>query len=158
MPAQRASKFLSTRKTLVMATMGNDGIPTISYAPFVRIDSAFYIYTSGLSRHTHDLLQTERASIMFIEDEAKARNLFARRRLTFPCRSTIIPLRGDMRKGIMELFESKFGEVFTVIRPLGDFVLFQLDPMEGTYIEGFGQAYRIDAALLQVAHIGAPKP
>jgi putative heme iron utilization protein len=57
----------------------------------------------------------------------------------------------------MNLFESKFGEVFTVIRPLGDFVLFQLDPMEGTYIEGFGQAYRIDAALLQASHIGAPK-
>lgn len=137
-----------------MATMGADGMPTVSYAPFVKFGSCFYVYASGLSRHTQDLLETARISVMFIEDEANSGNMFARKRLTFPCHSTVMPPQGVVREGILDLFEHTFGAIFTVIRPLQDFVLFQLDPMDGIYVEGFGQAYRIDAALLHATHIG----
>ncbi len=137
-----------------MATMGSDGMPTVSYAPFVQIGSTFYIYTSGLSRHTRDLLETARISVMFIEDEANSGNMFALKRLTFPCHSRVISPQDAAREGILDLFESTFGAMFTLIRPLQDFVLFQLDPLEGTYVEGFGKAYRIDAALLHATHIG----
>lgn len=154
MSEQRAREFLATRKTLVMATMGADGTPTVSYAPFVQCGSGFYVYTSMLSRHTRDLLETERASVMFIEDEVNSGNIFARKRLTFPCRAAVIPLQHIAREEVMDLFANKFGATFALIRPLGDFVLFQLDPTEGTYVEGFARAYRIDAALLHTTHIG----
>lgn len=156
MPKQRARDFLSTRKTLVMATVSADGTPTVSYAPFVHHENAFYIYTSGLSRHTHDLEETKRVSIMCIEDEAQLPNLFARKRLTFPCDVNVIPKDDTSRTAIMELFAQKFGTIFALILPLGDFVLFQLKPLEGTYVEGFGQAYRIDADLLSAVRIGGP--
>ena len=48
----------------------------------------------------------------------------------------------------MDLFEHKFGEVMGLIRPLADFRLFALVPLRGTFIKGFGQAFRITGPAL----------
>ena len=79
-PELSAFKLLSSRKTLVMATADKNGAPSVSYAPFVRRPPPLYVYTSSLSRHTRNMMETAKASVMFIEDEARTRNFFARKR------------------------------------------------------------------------------
>ena len=84
-PENSAFKLLSSRKTLVMATADKNGAPNVSYAPFVHRAPLLYVYTSSLSRHTKNMMETAKASVMFIEDEARTRNFFARKRFTCQC-------------------------------------------------------------------------
>jgi putative heme iron utilization protein len=81
-PENSAFKLLSSRKTLVMATADKNGAPNVSYAPFVHRAPPLYVYTSSRSRHTRNMMETAKASVMFIEDEARTRNYFARKRFT----------------------------------------------------------------------------
>ncbi|MBI2637782.1 MAG: pyridoxamine 5'-phosphate oxidase family protein [Candidatus Sungbacteria bacterium] len=156
-PEKRAQDFMAYRKTLVLGTVGADGTPTASYAPFVQQNN-FYIYTSALSRHTSDLQEIPKASILFIEDEAGVSNLFARKRITFSCDVEVIPRWCDEWVSVMEHFGEKFGSIFDAIRPLGDFVLFCLKPYEAVYVEGFGQAYRLNADLTNAVHVKGTGP
>jgi hypothetical protein len=41
----------------------------------------------------------------------------------------------------MDRFQQRFGEVMDLLRDLTDFTLFEIDPLEGQLIRGFGQAY-----------------
>ena len=84
-PENSALKLLSSRKTLVMETADKNGAPNVSYAPFVHRAPPLYVYTSSLSRHTRNMMETPKASVMFIEDEARTRNFFAQKRFTCQC-------------------------------------------------------------------------
>lgn len=142
--AREAATFLGGVKTLQMATVSVSGEPEASYAPFVRTgDNAFYICVSDLSRHTGHLAATCRASILLIEDESASSQLFARRRLVFECGAELVERDATRWGMVMDLFERKFGEVTGLIRPLADFRLFALAPRRGTFVKGFGQAFRI---------------
>ena len=68
-------------RSVLMATANEDGVPEASYAPYVIDDAGhYYIYVSELSRHTRNLTQTGRVSLLFIEDEQSAANIFAQTR------------------------------------------------------------------------------
>ena len=142
--ADEAMAFLGSFKTLQMATASAAGEPEASYAPFVRPgDNAFYICVSDLSRHTGHLAATGRASVLIVEDESAAAQLFARRRLVFECDAEQVERGTERWHTMMDLFERKFGEVIGLIRPLADFRMFALSPRRGVFVKGFGQAYRI---------------
>lgn len=153
--AAEARAFLARFRTLLMATVSADGTPEASYAPFVRPDdNCFYVYVSGLSRHTGNLDTTQRASVLFIEDERDVKQLFARTRLTFDCRAELIERENERWQAVMDMFQGSFGNVIELIRPLTDFKLFRLCPQSGIYVKGFAQAYRVnDAAIQSVEHI-----
>lgn len=147
--AEEAAAFLRGCKTLQMATASESGEPEASYAPFVRTgDGAFHITVSDLSRHTAHLVATGRASILIIEDESKTTQFFTRRRLAFQCDTEQIARDSAHWREVMDVFERKFGEVIGLIRPLADFRLFALRPRRGTFVKGFGQAYRIEGPAL----------
>lgn len=149
-PEAEARHLLNSFKTLLMSTVSAEGIPDASYSPFVRLkDECFYIYVSGLSRHTTNLDTTGVASLLFVEDERDAKQLFARRRLSFDCRVEAIPRDSATWDDVMANFSSKFGEVINLIRPLADFKLFRLTPESGVYVRGFGQAYRFTGTTLE---------
>jgi putative heme iron utilization protein len=153
--AAEARAFLARFQTLLMATVSTGGAPEASYAPFVRPDdNCFYVYVSGLSRHTGNLDATRRASVLFIEDERDVKQVFARTRLTFDCHAELIEREAERWQPIMQMFQDRFGNVIELIRPLTDFKLFRLRPQCGIYVKGFAQAYRVsDAAIQSVEHI-----
>jgi heme iron utilization protein len=157
-PEKRASSFLLTRKTLILATTSEDATPTASYAPFVRQATSLYVYLSALSRHTKDLIETRKASALLLEDEHSAENLFARKRITFTCSAKTTERGCDEWRATMTLFGNTFGNIFDIIRPLRDFTLFRLDPYEAIYVEGFGKAYRMTPDLRDPVHIKGTGP
>ena len=152
-PETRAREFFESRRTLYLATTNTRGIPTASYAPFISKGSDFYIYISTLSEHTQNLSTVAVASVLLIEDEKGAKNLLARKRITFSCKASIIPRGKSEWRKLMDCFEETFGTGFQIMRPLADFVLFRLEPDSATYIEGFGQAYRMPKDLSNAEHI-----
>jgi putative heme iron utilization protein len=136
--------FIDPFQSLILSTADRNGIPNASYAPFV-VDEFknFYIYVSGLSTHTQNLQQNPQASILFLEDESKSQQIFARRRLSFNCKAKLLERDTEFWQEIVSDFEGRFGEIIGVFRKLADFRIFQLIPQEGRFVIGFGAAYRV---------------
>lgn len=135
------AQFLS----LNLATVDQKNNPNASYAPFIQSKTKdFYVYLSSLAKHTHNLYHTKKASIMLIQDETTAEQIFARKRLTYQCQSTLLDRQDAEWTDAADQFEIKFGEIYQFLRSLPDFRMFRLTPYEGLYVEGFGQAYPLD--------------
>jgi putative heme iron utilization protein len=99
------------------------------------------------------MMETAKASVMFIEDEARTRNFFARKRFTCQCRAESVGRETTEWRTAMSLFKRKFGRVFDMIRPLPDFVLFRLIPDGGLYVSGFGQAFEVSPNMKNSKHV-----
>lgn len=142
--------FPSTVESLMLATLTPDGLPHASHAPFVRDDDGnFYVLVSGLSAHTGHLLANPAVAILLIEDESQARQAYARKRLGFDCHAETVATDDPVRAPLLRRFRERFGEIIDVLTGLPDFVLFRLVPQSGSFVLGFGQAYRIEAPDLE---------
>jgi putative heme iron utilization protein len=132
-------------KSLMLSTVNADGTPHASYAPFVMDDTyQIYLLTSSLSAHTPNLLRTEQASVLIIEDESQTQQVFARQRLNYDCQVTPIKRQSEVWEPLMAQLETRFGEIIAMLRQLEDFQLFHLSPQGGRFIMGFGAAYEVD--------------
>ncbi|MEO0868110.1 MAG: pyridoxamine 5'-phosphate oxidase family protein [Cyanobacteria bacterium J06642_11] len=139
-------EFPNKFRSVILSTANTDGVPQASYAPFlIDDDKSIYIYISGLSAHTENLKQTSRASVLFIEDEAETKEIFARRRLTYDCIAAVLPRETGQWQTLIERFEQTFGGVIGLMKDLPDFQLFCLKPQSGQFVLGFGAAYRVDS-------------
>ncbi|MBD2679390.1 MULTISPECIES: HugZ family protein [Nostoc] len=148
-------KFPEQFESIIISTVSPEGIPNASYAPFVMDDAKnIYIYVSGLATHTKNLHTNPHVSVLFIEDEAKSNQIFARTRLNFDCTVTLVERETDKWNQIVDKFQGQFGQIIEILRGLSDFRVFQLTPREGRFVVGFGAAYRISGDNLhQLVHI-----
>jgi putative heme iron utilization protein len=137
-------KFTDEFSSIIISTVNEQGIPNASYTPFV-IDELknIYIYVSGLAIHTQNIYANPRVSVLFIDDESKTKQIFARRRLTFDCTATLLERDSDKWNKVVDQFQARFGEIIEMLRSLPDFRIFQLIPSEGRFVIGFGGIYRI---------------
>jgi len=90
---------------------------------------------------------------MLIEDEARTRNFFARKRFSCQCSVEVVGRETTEWRTVMSLFKRKFGKVFDMIRPLQDFTLFRLTPDGGLYVRGFGQAFEVSPDMKNSKHV-----
>jgi putative heme iron utilization protein len=151
------SEYHSLRETsqsVQMATISEEGLPEASYAPFVWYDDACYLFLSLLARHTQNLNVNPSLSLLLIEDEAEARNQFARRRIIWQGQAEKIERDVDLFKAVMQAFRDRFGDFIDIIEPLQDFQLFKVTPKSGRFIRGFAQAFQLSGeGLNQITHI-----
>lgn len=132
-----------SQRSVILATVGTAGSPEASYAPYVCDETGnFYIFVSRLAQHTRNLETLPEASLLFIEPEHTARQIFARRRLTYRC--AVLPIAAGTPEWTsrIELMRKYFGAVVSQLSGLADFRLFRLQPFEGRYVRGFGQAFQ----------------
>lgn len=147
--------FIQSFQTVILSTLSAAGLPEASYAPCVRQDGRFYIYVSELANHTRNLLAFPQASLLFIEPEAEARNLFARKRVTLEVTVQPIERGSEPWEQVLALMQQQLGNTLAVIRELKDFHLLALTPQRATYVTGFAKAYRLEGPeLAQVSHLG----
>ena len=152
---EEKEKILKEMDSVILSTVDVEGVPNSSYAPVASDeDGSFYIYISELSKHTQNLLNNDKVSLMIIEDESKAENLFARRRLTMNGKSEeIIRDSSDWNQKI-QLLENKFKEQLSFLKNLTDFHLFKLTPTDGLLVHGFGRAFRfVGPSLNKIKHL-----
>lgn len=131
-------------KTVLMATCTKDGVPEISYTPYVVIEGRLFIFVSDLSVHTGNLKENPRASLLFIEDESHAENLHARKRVTFPANATLIERNDAHHEAVLQQMQNKFGEIIPVLKSLPDFHLFAMSTDSATVVRGFADAHTIE--------------
>jgi len=151
--------FLKKYRSLQLSTIGKNGRPESSYAPFVADqNNQFYIYISALARHTKNLLHDSRAGIMLIEPEEQAENIFARKRLIFDCDAEIMVRESQDWMRIMSLFDDFASDLMQTLRMLTDFQLIRLKPNSGLFVKGFGKAYKISGEKMdQLSHVNPRK-
>jgi putative heme iron utilization protein len=148
-------KFTQEFASIIISTVDKKGIPNARYTPFVMDEfNNIYIYVSGLAVHTANIQVHPYVSVLFIEDEAKADNIFARRRLNFDCTASLIDRETEKWNQIVNQFQERFGEIIEMLRSLADFRIFQLTPTQGRFVVGFGAAYNISGDNLnQIEHL-----
>lgn len=144
-------QFRQQKKTLIIASCSAERNPLASYAPFIEGEAGdFFLFLSSLAGHSVNLKrhheQQSNTSILLIEDEQSARNLFARKRLTYSCNVSIWPREHPKWQEVIDKLQERFGKIIEVLSGLGDFDLYCLTPVEGNYVRGFGQAYELKDA------------
>ena len=145
--------FNQSFDSVILGTVNKEGDADTSYAPLLRIDGRLYIYISELAVHTANLLNHLNASLMFIEAEDSARNLFKRQRSTIRVDARTIARDSEEWQTIMNDYSKAFGTITRNLYKAKDFHLFELIPQHATYVRGFAQAYNIYGEKLdKIAH------
>jgi len=152
---QEAHDFRAAFGSLLLATADAQGVPNASYAPYVTDDAGcYFVYVSELATHTANLRAIPWASVLFIEDEDKAQQLFARRRLTCDCSVEAIGRGTPLWEHVLDRLEERHGKLMAMLRGLQDFHLFRLVPLKAGYVRGFAQAYELGGAQLsEIRHV-----
>ena len=148
-------ELLAKTLSLQLATLGEEDYPHCGYTPYLMREEGddsvrqFYIFVSELALHTRDLLREPRASIMLIEDEADAKQIFARTRLYYECDVSEINNEHADYTAILDAYEARHGKMVNLLRQLPDFRLLKLQPVSGQFVMGFGKAFRLTGTALK---------
>lgn len=140
--------MVDSRKSLMLSTLDQDGLPYASYAPFARGDECLYILISEIAVHAKNLQLHPDASVLIIEDEDQAAELFARLRVQYRMRAELIAVNTPAWGEGIDTLRQRHGERIEGLSQLSDFKLFKLHPQGGRYVKGFGKAYQIEDGTL----------
>lgn len=143
-PEQTAQRLLTEIRSLFLATLNKEGKPFASFAPFYADiqNNQLLVFLSDLSEHTGHLRQNPDASVLIAVDEAESQQIYIRLRLQYQVSAQEIT-DADLRSKGLDQLESKHGNIIEMLKQLPDFRLFALSPTKGSYVQGFGQAFRI---------------
>lgn len=145
--------FIDSRRSLQLATLGNDGFPYASYAPFARDEQALFVLLSDIAVHGLNLLHNNQASVLIIEDEDPCPELYARVRVGYQVQGTQLPMGSAPWHCALAALATRHGERPRKLAELADFRLFCLTPLQGRYVKGFGKAYTLTGGTLAGAEI-----
>lgn len=143
-PQQNLHQLIENASHLSLATLNDQQQPESSLAPFVYAAPYFYVFTSGLSSHTQNLQRHPQDASLMIHSELNLENAFAITRVSYQVKACEIH-DTEQRQAILASFAEKFGEIIQLLASLPDFVLFALQPQNGSFVQGFGQAFDIDS-------------
>ena len=145
------NNLLKNSKSAILSTINSDKTPNASYAPISTDDNNnFYFYISELSKHTNNLLSNKNISLMLIQDECKSENIFARKRLTINGTAKLIDRKNDDWKNKMRFMELRFKDEIKFLKDMKDFHLFQIKPINGLLVFGFGKAFKFTNSQLSI--------
>lgn len=131
--------FVETRESAVLNFVDEDGKPFSSIVPFVKKDNKLYIYISEVADHYRLTEKSEFIDVMLRADESATKNPFATERVRFIC--TPEKLGNEGHEDLFALFDAAFNKnLMDMLRGL-DFSLFELTPVTGRYVVGFGLAF-----------------
>ncbi|HHW7569503.1 TPA: heme utilization protein HutZ [Mannheimia haemolytica] len=141
-------------KTIMLATIDKDGVPNVSYAPFVINNGEYQVLITTIARHARNLQEVPKVSLMLIEDESKSRQIFARRRLTFDATVRIIERTDEEWNNSIAALKARHGDLVDELSNMQDFKLFSFKPTAGLFVKGFGKAFDVGVDdLINVVHL-----
>ena len=141
--SEEVMAFIGSRKSLQLASLTREGTPYASYAPFAIGDECLYILISEIAVHAVNLLHNPAASVLIIEDEDAAGELFARLRVNYTVEAQHIEVDSADWKPALEVLAARHGQRIMNFSQLSDFRLFRLVPVAGRFVKDFGRAYQL---------------
>ncbi|MEK6450219.1 MULTISPECIES: HugZ family pyridoxamine 5'-phosphate oxidase [unclassified Myroides] len=150
--APKVEELINECKSIMMATINEDGTPLVSTAPYSRVGNDFQILVSFMAKHTKNLRDRKQVSFMFVEDESASKQLYARHRLTLDTVAELVEKENPLYEKAMVDLKERHGKVVEVLGDLEDFIMFNFKPVKGSYVNGFGSAYFVDENLEVMEH------
>ena len=133
---------------LPVAALGtlHDGAPFVSMVPVVPTPdgSGFLIHVSRLAQHTQDLVADGRVSLMFMLPLEADQDPLALPRLTLQAKAEAVPTESKAHEAGAEAYLARFPQAELTLG-LGGFSFFQIPPVSGRLVSGFGRALSLDA-------------
>ena len=146
-----AAQLLTSQRWAALASLSPDG-PTASMVAYAttRDASRLILFLSGLSEHTHNLINQPAISLVVSETDSGDADPQTLARVTLKGVAEVIERTSPEFEDAWQTYISRLPEAAPRI-VLGDFLLFQVILDEAHYIGGFAQAHTIDAARLSAA-------
>ncbi|MGQ9836374.1 MAG: pyridoxamine 5'-phosphate oxidase family protein [Cyanobacteriota bacterium] len=155
-PLQSLNALLDQQPVASLAVV-QDGFPAVSLVPFVvqRDPLRFAIFISELSSHTQALRADPRAGLLIHEPPRAEdpRSNHALVRVMVSGKAEFLSREAAVERGFEPLYRAKY-EIAEMLLSLADFHFCQITPTQGSFIQGFGQAFRLSGPNLdQLEHI-----
>ena len=144
-------ELVTGQRALALAVV-LDGEPEASLLPYAfRPDfGAFYVQASGLARHARGLVPGGRVGVLIHANDAAAEDPLQIHRLSLQVSVAVLDRDGAAFAKASAWFLDRFpGAAMTL--SLGDFNLYELTPVRGRFVAGFGRAYNVDTDDLRAA-------
>ncbi len=148
----KVKELIARCKSVILGTIDAEGVPNSSYAPYVQLDNKLYILVSFMARHTKNLRDLKKVSVMFIEDESATKQIYARERLTIDATTEQIERGTELWDKAAAGLTEVHGKILDILLGMEDFILIELTPIKGSYVNGFGSAYYVDTNLEIITH------
>lgn len=149
----KIEELLDKSLSMILGTVDENGNPLASYAPYVLVDGTFRILVSFMAKHTKNLRDRNKASVMFIDDESATKQVYARDRLTIDCETAQIENGTEAWTKSVDALKARHGKIVDMLSELNDFIVVELTPIKGAYVNGFGSAYSVNADLTINEHV-----
>ncbi len=147
-------EFRQQCQTLQLATVDEAGTPNVSYAPFVYNEQGYFVLISEIAQHARNIKANPSVSMMMIEDEAKSKQLYARKRLSYHASAFAVERDSELWNQVLGELEQRFGDIVSKVSQMNDFKLYGLSVRDGLFVKGFGQAYEVnDNDSVDVVHL-----
>jgi putative heme iron utilization protein len=155
-PLQSLNALLNQQPVASLAVL-EAGSPAVSLVPFVvqRDPLRFAILISELSSHTQALRSDARASLLIHEPPTPGdpRSNHALTRMMVSGEAEFLSREAAQSEGFEALYRAKY-EIAEMLLGLADFHFCQIVPKAGSFIQGFGKAFRLSGPNLdQLEHI-----
>ena len=132
--------FDNDKLSLTLSTTSTENEPLTNYSPFVKSNGNYFICISSQLPHYKNIIDTHKAHVLIIEDEAQATNIYARKRLYFSVDCEV----EEEAEYIFKLFDTRYGDALSFLREMKDFKVIKLIPGQKSLVLGFGAAYKMD--------------
>ncbi len=146
-PKEQAASLVAAQRWLALATVDEQGVPTLSYVPFAPALGAFVVVVSRLAAHTPHLLAQRPASVLIVGDHVD--DPYSRSRLSVDVAPRVNPAGSQAAHAIWSVLQARHGETVAVLRTLTDFEAISLEPKRGRLVLGFASAHDLDAAAVK---------
>jgi len=147
-------KLISSAQTIGISILtpasAGQGMPDIGFAPFIRLEGSFYIYSSDLSSHIRSLIVGQPVQFFLIADEGSSQNIWARVRLKFRASVEELSREDAAFDSLLNSIGDKHGPVMDLIRSFTDFHLFKITPERGNLVTGFAAAFEGEGADFEI--------
>jgi putative heme iron utilization protein len=120
---------------------GEPNLAMVAYS-FAEDFSAFYIHVSRLGKHTEDMENDPRVSLLITETDDRRADPQTLARMSLHGTAEVLPRTDAGYAQVKQNYLERFPEAEQLFS-LGDFNLWKITPKGGRYVAGFGRAFNL---------------
>lgn len=139
------TEFKHSFNSVLIASVDSKNNAIASYAPVIFDNDDIYVFISEVGEHYHSIkANPESVEIMFLQDESKAQSVFARVRLRYKVKASILSRDDDFDRLFKLLKKQNPKTHVDMFYGIKDFHFVKFEIKKGRFVKGFGAAYEID--------------
>ena len=137
------ARFIRETRIAALGTL-HDGEPNLAMVAysFAEDFSAFYIHVSRLGKHTADMEDDPRVSLLITETDDRRADPQTLARVSLHGTAEVLPRTDAGYAQVKQNYLERFPEAEQLFS-LGDFNLWKITPKGGRYVAGFGRAFNL---------------